>query len=249
MSCLVALPPGVVVRLSRRVIDQQGAAVQRSLRPDVEQAIPDLDVRVLDMSTRRRVQSEAVAVVSAGVDAAGQSEAVVDEDLDHGAVNKDVHLDGLCARSNHLIGLEMAGQRHVGKLSDLGGVEAVQDDGVLGRVVVDVRVLLAAGRGSNSDTGGAGGVLDDQLQLVGVAECAGQFEWAGVVADSAATLSLGVTRATAKTVDDIAGWADTESAGGPGAVGALGVARVAGGGVGRVVHNAGGVFDEELPGQ
>ena len=249
VPCLVPLPPGVVICLSRRIKDKLGAAVQGSLGPNIEQAIPDLNVRVLDVSARGRVQSEAVAVVSAGIDATSKSEAVVNKDLDQGTVNEDVHLDGFCACSVDLVRLEVAGQCCVGEHADLGGVEAVQDDGVLGRVVVDVRVFLAVGRGGNGDTCGAGGVLDHKLQFIGVAELSGQRELTGVVADSPAALSLGVMGATAQTFDDIAGWADTESAGGPAAIGALGVAGVAGGGVGRVVHNTAGVLDENLPGE
>lgn len=246
MPCLVPIPPSVVIRLSRRVEDKLRAAVQGSLRPDVEQAIPHLNVRVLDVSARGRVQRKAVAVFPAGVDAARKSEAVVDKDLDQGAVNEDVHFDGFCARAVQLVRLKMAGQRCIGEHADLGGVEAVQDNGVLGRVVVDVRVLLAAGRGSNGHTRGTGGVLDDELHLVGVAELAGQREVTVVIADSATTVSPGVVGATTKTFDDIAGWADAESAGCPGTFGVLEVAGVAGGRVGRVVNNANGVFDEKF---
>lgn len=190
-----------------------------------------------------------MAVLSAGVDAAGQSKAVIDKDLDHGAINKDVQFDGFCSRAVQLVRLEVTGQRCVGEHGDLGGVQAVQGDGVLSWVVVDVGVFLAAGRGSNGDACSTSGVLDDKLQLVGVAELAGQRELTGTVADSAATVSLGVVGATAETFDDIAGWADTKGAGGPGAVGVLEVAGVSRGCVGRVVHDADGVFDEKLAGQ
>ena len=223
-SSLVPLPPSVVVSFGRSVKDELGAAVQGSVGPDVEQAIPDLNVFVLDADTRRIVQSKAIAVLPAGIDAASESKAVIDKDLDEGAVDEYVHFDRFGHRitamnSCHLVGLKVPSQRRVGEYPDLGGVGAVQDDGLLRRIIVDVRVLLSTGRGSDRHTCDTCGVLDIQLQFIGITESAGQADVAGVAAHLLSTMRPGVARATAKTRNYIAGWAHAQGACSPCAIG------------------------------
>ena len=168
---LITIPPGVVIRLRSSIKHEQGAAVLRTLGPDIQQTVPNLNVRVLDLGARGRVECKTGTVFPTGVDAGGQSETLVDVDFDERSIDEDAHLNGLGGVLAIFavadgVWLEVALVGVVGEHVDLAGVATVHGDAVIGRVVEDVGILLAVGGCSNGETGDAGGALDLHIDLV-----------------------------------------------------------------------------------
>ena len=89
----------------------------------------------------------------------------VDVDFNKRAIDEDVHVQRLGSAVREGVGVEITDHSVVGELIDSRRVRAVDIDGEVGGIVVDVSVLLAARAGCDGDTGGSSSVAKSNGKL------------------------------------------------------------------------------------
>ena len=106
---LVPRPPSIIPRSSSRIPNQQRATISRSIRPHIQQPIPDLETRVSNLRIITLEQRNTSTILPTGINPARQRKPIINIDFHKRPINKNTHSNRLRLRrpiTIHLVWLK-----------------------------------------------------------------------------------------------------------------------------------------------
>lgn len=161
---LIPRPPDIIIRLLRRIPHQHGTTIPRPPRPHILRPHPHLCSPERRLRALTHINPKTRTTVISRINSRTQTETLIDIDFHNRSIDKDIHVN-LLAPAIDGVRIEVAGDGHVVEFDDFATVQSFDENGVVGRFVDDVGVLLAIGGGGDRETYRTGGVGDGRAEF------------------------------------------------------------------------------------